>query len=37
MAPAPQIEAGPYRPRPQQQGALDDLWEGFENLQVVSD
>ncbi|KAF8155615.1 AGC/PDK1 protein kinase [Crassisporium funariophilum] len=34
--PAPVIEAGTYRSRPQEL-PVDDLWSGFENLQVSSD
>ena len=33
---APQIEAGTYRPPPQQL-ATDELWESFEGLEVVVD
>ena len=34
--PAPEIEVGPYYSRPQENFA-DDLWEGFDGLQVGSD
>jgi 3-phosphoinositide dependent protein kinase-1 len=35
-APAPEIEVGPYRSRPQEL-STDDLWAGFESLHVGTD
>jgi len=35
--PAPEIEVGPYYSRPQEISQTDDLWEGFDSLQVGSD
>ncbi|KDR80094.1 hypothetical protein GALMADRAFT_242319 [Galerina marginata CBS 339.88] len=35
-APAPEIEVGPYRSRPQEV-ATDELWAGFESLHVGTD
>ncbi|KAF9530242.1 AGC/PDK1 protein kinase [Crepidotus variabilis] len=35
--PAPEIEVGPYRIKPQQPVETDDLWESFEGLEIVKE